>query len=103
MKIEKAGHIYHLQNFENKDDSQQLLFIDKEPVSEGSTELKTVHDGTTNEEVLRVLIDRMQFLQAKMPHHQNQTAITHLEKALEALESRTEDRVAKGVEGTNAK
>ena len=101
MKIVKAGHRYMLDSVEGTEVSP-LQFIDKEPVSEGSTELKTVNDGTTNEEVLRVLIDRMQFLQAKMPCRENEIVLIDLHDALRLLEQRTASRVAKGIEGTNA-
>jgi hypothetical protein len=49
MNVLTEGHTYELSNFENKDAGQILQFIHKEPISEGSTELKTVADGTTNE------------------------------------------------------
>ena len=53
MKNLVAGHTYELSNFEKKDEKGQVLqFIHKEPIEEGSTELKTISDGTTNEEVL---------------------------------------------------
>lgn len=82
---------------------QQLQFIQKEPVESGSTEMKTVHNGTTNEEVLAVLIDRIQFLNAKFPCKENAVALTHIETALLWLNKRTADRKARGVEGTHQK
>jgi len=104
MKNIIAGHTYELSNFENKDAvGQTLQFIHKEPISEGSTELKTVSDGTTNEEVLEVLIDRMQFLQSKFPCRENAIVITNLEESLMWLNKRTADRVKRNVEGKNTK
>ena len=68
MKVKVEGHAYELQNFENNDVKGQVLqFIHKEPIMEGSTGLRTVNDGTTNEEVLEVLIDRLSYLQSKFP------------------------------------
>lgn len=100
MKVKTAGHLYELSNFENKDaEGQHLQFIHKEPVSEGSTELKTIADGTTNEEVLEVLIDRMNFLQSKFPCRENAIVITKLEESLMWLNKRTAGRVKRGVEG----
>ena len=53
MKNNVPGHQYELSNFENKDQQGQILqFIHKEPKEEGSTELITISDGTTNEEIL---------------------------------------------------
>lgn len=94
------GHLYELANFENKEQpGQKLQFIHKEPAAEGSTELKTIADGTTNEEVLAALIDRMQFLQSKFPCRENAIVITNLEESLMWLNKRTADRVKRNVEG----
>ena len=102
MKVIVPGHLYELANFENKDaEGQKLQFIQKEPVAEGSTELKTVSDGTTNEELLEVLIDRMQFLQSKSPCRENAITITKLEEALMWQNKRTADRQKRNVEGSN--
>ena len=100
MKNLVAGHLYELENFENKDaEGQKLQFIHKEPLEPGSTELKTVADGTTNEELLAVLIDRMQFLQGKFPCRENAIVITKLEESLMWLNMRTSDRMKRNVEG----
>lgn len=100
MKVLVEGHKYELSNFENKDNQGQTLqFIQKEPVSEGSTELKTVSDGTTNEELLEVLLNRMNYLQSKFPCRENAIAITKLDEALLWLNKRTADRVKRNVEG----
>lgn len=104
MKIQRPGHLYELENFENKDQPGQLLqFIEKMPVEKDSAELRTVKDGTTNEEVLRVLIDRLNTLQAKFPCRENAIVVTHLEFGLLWLEKRTAERKARGVEGKHAK
>ncbi len=71
--------------------------------SENNFKLVTVEDGTTNEEVLEVLIDRMNFLQSKFPCRENAVVITHLETALMWLEKRTKDRIKRNVEGKNIK
>ena len=100
MKNTIAGHTYELSNFEKKDEKGQTLqFIHKEPKQEGSLELETISDGTTNEEVLEVLIDRMEFLQKKFTCKENACCITHLQEALMWLEKRTNDRIKRNVEG----
>ncbi len=100
MKVQIEGHRYELSNFENKDqDGQVLQFIQKEPAFEGSTEFKTVNDGTTNEELLEVLINRLNYFQAKLPCRENAVAITHIETALLWLNKRTADRLKRNVEG----
>jgi hypothetical protein len=99
-----AGHRYELENFEKKDQPGQVIqFIEKIPVAEGNGELRTINDGTTNEEVLKVLIDRMNSMQAKFPCRENAIATTHLETGLLWLEKRTADRKARGVEGKHIK
>lgn len=100
MRIIVPGHFYELSNFENKNiEGQKLQFIHKEPKDEGSTELRTVADGTTNEELLEVLIDRLSFLQAKFPCRENAIVIAKLEESLMWLNKRTADRLKRNVEG----
>ncbi len=105
MKILRPGHQYELDNFEANalGLNQVIQFIEKEPVAEGSPQLKTVRNGTTNEEVLRVLIDRLNSLQAKFPCRENAIVITKLEESLMWLEKRTKDRAIRGVEGKHIK
>lgn len=103
MKVLTEGHKYELDHFENFGlegvPVETLQFIEKVPIAEGSTELITVNDGTTNEEVLKVLIDRMQYLQAKFPCRENAIVITKLEESLMWLNKRTADRKLRNVEG----
>lgn len=103
MTILTTGHKYLLENFENKSGHQTIQFIEKRPVMEASKELLTVCDGTTNEEVLAMLIDRMNYLQNKFPCRENAIVITKLEESLMWLNKRTSDRKVRGVEGTNVK
>jgi hypothetical protein len=104
MKVLVEGHKYELSNFEKKEEVGQILqFIQKEPIEEGSPELKTISDGTTNEELLEVLINRMYYLGSKFPCRENAIAITKLEEALMWLNKRTQDRIKRGVEGKHIK
>lgn len=62
------------------------------------------HDGITNEDLIEILIDRIEFLnEGKLRCTENSRAIEYLKGALGALEQRTADRIARGVEGTNKK
>lgn len=101
MRVLDIGHRYELSNFDQVQKPGQILqFIKKTPKEGGqSGELVTVDDGTTNEEVIKVLVDRMNNLQAKFPCRENAIATTHLETALLWLEKRTNDRKLRGVEG----
>ena len=63
-------------------------------------------DGVTNEEVLSVLIHRLQYLNetwqgGKFRCRENSLAITKLEEALMWLNKRTLNRLIRGVEGTH--
>lgn len=99
MKVLTPGHWYRVDGFEDPEKgAQDIHFIHKEPV-EGSDELVTVSDGTTNEELLEVLINRMGFLQSKFPCRENAIVLRNLEESLMWLEKRTKDRKARGVEG----
>ena len=98
MNVIVPGHTYELSQFEGSD-TQILQFIHKEPFTPGDVDLRTFRNGTTNEEVLRVLIDRMQSMQAKFPCRENAIVTTKLEECLMWLEKRTADRIARGVEG----
>lgn len=104
MKKLIEGHRYELENFEKLTEvGQTIQFIQKEPMKElnGLPEgtLETINDGTTNEEVLAVLINRMKYLQDKFPCRENAIVITKLEESLMWLNKRTEDIKNRGVEG----
>lgn len=103
MKVITPGHRYELANFDNPDAQGQIIqFIEKVPVEPDSAILETISDGTTNEDVLTVLIDRLMFLNGKVPSRDTSLAITNLEIARFWLEKRTSDRKARGVEGRNS-
>lgn len=103
MQISIPGHRYLLPKFNDPSDTMVLQFIQKEPIEEGSTELKTINDGVTNEQLLEVLVNRINFLNSKFPCRENSIAITHIETALLWLEKRTNDRKKRGVEGKQIK
>ena len=60
-------------------------------------------NGMQNEEVLEVLIDRMNWINKQFPCRENSLALTKLEEALLWLNKRTADRVKRGVEGQHVK
>lgn len=98
MKTIRDGHRYELENHQNKEQPGQIIqFIEKEP--DGTGQFVVVKDGTTNEEVLKVLIDRMTFLYNKLPSIETHRAINCCREALMKLDERTQKRVSRGVEG----
>lgn len=101
MKVLIEGHKYELANHAAPElPGQTLQFIHKQPVPGTEGGLVTVEDGTTNEEILCMMVDRLKSLQKKMPGRENAIAITHIETALLWLQKRTADRVERKVEGT---
>ncbi len=103
MNVLVTGHKYEVSNFENTEPKQILQFIHKEADENFPHEFKTVADGTTNEELLEVLIDRITYLNSKFPCRENLIVITKLEESLMWLEKRTKDRIKRGVEGKHFK
>lgn len=94
MKILTAGHKYALEAFEGGQD-QHLQFIEKDVA------MQTINDGTTNEEVLAMLIDRLAYLGDRLPCRETALAKTRIEEALMWLNKRTAIRTQLGVEGTS--
>lgn len=106
MKTLTPGHKYELENFDNPGHAGQTIqFIHKEPSKDQSVPgaLTTISDGTTNEEVLKMLIDRCQSLYDKFPSEETACSISHLKSALYAQQSRTYERQQRGVEGKHLK
>lgn len=85
MHVFDEGHLYEV----NK--NQLIQFIKR-------TNGELVKEGTTNEELLEVLINRTEFLNGKFPCIENDMALLAMKAALEAFNSRTQKRVAQGVE-----
>lgn len=101
MEIKTPGYEYELFQFEASEVTLPIRFIHKEKDENGV--FVTVQNGTTNEEVLAMLINRLQFLGQKLPSRETSLAITKLEEALHWLNARTQERKARGVEGTPEK
>lgn len=61
-------------------------------------------NGISQEALLAIVIDRLRSFQAgQYSCRENAVALTYIENALMWLQKRTRDRMARGVEGTNAK
>lgn len=94
MRVIERGHVYEPQNrIEGRESkiipNQYLTFINKEEGSE--------HDGTTTQEVIRILIDRTRHCANCMPHRNNEQIVYHLRMALILHEARAlERKVEKG-------
>lgn len=82
---------YLLNDFKGDAPAQEISFYEMN--EDGSHE-----NGTTLEEILRVSVERLQFLNGKFPCRENSIAITKMQEALMWLNARTADRLARGVE-----
>jgi len=103
MKVIRDAHLYELESMEGTF-PQRVQFIEKEEryrtLAAMDKTFVTVNDGTTNEEVLKMLIDRCKKLGEKLPCRENSIAVTKLEEALMWFEKRTANRLMQGVENT---
>jgi len=108
MKVLKEAHLYELDSVEGTN-PQKLQFIEKAMVIQKGeiyetalqpAKFQTVTDGVTNEEVLKVLIDRLTTLEKKLPCRENSIAVRKAEECLMWLEKRTANRIAQNVENT---
>lgn len=79
MKVIIPGHLYELDHLDGAR-KQQLRFVDR---GHGAD-----YQGTYNQEVLRVLIDRVQFLHVEKPWLLNAEILHHLRMALMLHEAR---------------
>lgn len=93
MRCTDIGHRYVLDNVDSTV-GQEIIFMKKK-------DGVIVYDGTTNEEVLKVLIARIKCLDGKLPCKENLMAIIKLEEALMWLDKRTQLRIETGVEGSD--
>lgn len=100
MKAVIPAHRYELLNFESDGSLNQILQFIHKAKDEKTGEFVTIKNGTTNEEVISCVIDRITHLNQLTPSSYNEEAVLHLNKALEALIARTADRVEREVEGT---
>lgn len=82
MKIIDKGHKYKLKNLKTKG-NQTINFYKDGKINNTKTK-----KGTSNQEVLRVLIDRVHFLEEQNHHYLNKKIIYHLRKALVLHEMR---------------
>lgn len=59
-------------------------------------------NGLTQESLLAIIIDRLEcFQNGPFKSDYNQEALEHCQKALNALQKRTRERISRGVEGQN--
>ena len=82
MKVITPGHKYELSNFEG-DKKKYLQFIQKDPLTTSPSDdnykdLTTIENGTTTEEVLKVVVDRFTYLSTQFPSKKYSIILTKL-------------------------
>ncbi len=96
MKVIDPGHVYELESLDGEF-PQTLTFVKREgPKFPGNV---GHHPGTTLQDVLRALLDRMHYLQNQIPCEENHQVITDLEDAIYVLEARAAARHGRSLEG----
>lgn len=86
MKVLKPGHKYLLSNIKSDEDGDQDINLLKFYDEKGENRKDII--GTSNQEVLRALIDRVEFMENELSHSFNKEIIYHLRKALALHEAR---------------
>lgn len=93
MEILDPGHFYKLAQLDVDQcavESVRLLFVKREglgyPGNTGN------HPGTTLQEVFRVCIDRLQYVDRQISHRCNEAAIANLRQCILILETRAAER-----------
>ena len=96
MEAVNLGYQYKLDNLEKGGYSQHIQFINKNLENPEWTV-----NGTTSEEVLKMMISRISYLNSLMHSPYNLQVLQKLSECLDLLEKRAEDRKERGVEGTD--
>ena len=95
MKVIDPGHLYELDTLDEVDgwaeEFRQLRFVkrigDKFPGNDPPG-----YSGTTTQEVLRALVDRMMYVDRQIPDPRNKVVITHMLDAIRELEMRAAEK-----------
>lgn len=84
MKIIKPGHFYELAHLDGEL-TTSLQFVQRKP-------FHSPKEGTTNQEVVRALIDRVKVLEAETPWEGNSQILFHLRMVIALHEGRAVQR-----------
>lgn len=87
MEVIDPGHIYRLATLDG-DADVTLTFVKRDDPPEKYPGNTGHHPGTTNQEVLRVLLNRMTYVDLQQPCEENQAIMANLQVALYLMEAR---------------
>jgi hypothetical protein len=88
MLVVEKGHIYEVDNIDLEDGgerTQTITFVRRIPEAKA-------HEGTLMQELLRVLINRIHFLNEQVPHESNVRVVRNLRECLVLMEARAAQR-----------
>ena len=89
MKVIDSGHVYKLDSLDGTL-SQHLIFVKREgPGFPGNV---GHHPGTTLQEVMRAMVDRVEYLQNQIACDENVAILTYLRWSIWLLENRAARR-----------
>jgi hypothetical protein len=89
-----GAHHYYTVDVDGSDSAGLDIYFQNGPIAEEGV------NGVTQEVLLAVVIDRLRSFQSgPFACPENADALTHATEALEALKSRTRERMKRGVEG----
>lgn len=86
IKVVEKGHVYHVES-KQQTFSQKIIFFKDLPQGDPSN-----HDGILCQDLLRVLLDRINELNAQVPCVENVAIINNLREALILFETRAARR-----------
>lgn len=98
--VEKSGHKYSIYHHTSNKDFHKFTDLQKIEFQNGPTKEVGIN-GIQNEHLIAILINRIGYLDSQFPCEENKQCLTHLQIAMDYLEQRTRDRLARQVEGEN--
>lgn len=90
MQIIDPGHDYNLDTYDGTGHYIPLTFMKREGTKYPGN--KGHYSGTNCQEVLRILIDRLKYLNKQVPCKENTLIISYLRKSIVCLERRAAER-----------
>jgi hypothetical protein len=92
MKTIDSGHIYEIAVYDQHSGTLYQLIQFMKRVGDKYPGNEDAYPGTNCQEVLRVLIDRIKYLNNQIPDYKNSTIVYHLREALRLFEVRAAER-----------
>jgi len=91
MRIIDPGHVYYLRVLDGEPHEESILAFVKRKGAKYPGNNST-HSGTTNQEVLRAVVDRLGYVDYQIPHERNRHAWEYIKSAIWELEARAAER-----------